>query len=1812
LRGLYSKCAFLATMFVLMLGTGTAVAERTLIATTSTETSSTYRLPSGALQTEIFGSPVNFQDEDGDWKPIEEGLEEVAGGGLSNGANSFDLHLPVQMGEGAVRLSANGNWVSYRLLGEETEAAEVEGATASYESGDGDLSFELHSVAAGVKEDIVLADASQPSRYRFELKTSAGLTPYLLEDGSIEVRDSEGARFATLPAPTVADNSGETISSDDIVRYELEELAGGNWQLVVAVDESWLQDSARQFPVVIDPTTVYNAATNQDCVLGKTPPPNGWHACGGLFGGGTSELLAAYSQKEDQPVRTFLRFGFGLNPIPAYAYVSKAVLSLYSPAEAENTPGLETKRVTKAWTTNLNWSYYDGYLSKWTTPGGDFTSEGLAQVMTSQRGSQAGWWNFESESLRELVASWIAKSTPNHGLVVKQIDETKAECEANPANCNRRWVSFRSSATSPAETRPKLTINYYPAAPKTSKLLFPAEGTQTARRLKLKAGWEYGVQGVGFQFREGTLGPFKMIPPGLLRDADGNSPPEWIATDGAVESPTLYFDAANATSTLAKEGGKVQVRAIFEGPKGIAGVSAPVEATVNRAVGGPKDTTAEVGPGSVNLLTGNFTVTRTDVSITAFKAALEFSRTHNSREGEKPGVLGPGWQPGSPVEEANGSDWRSIRIVEEKEEFEGETYEYAYALLTANEGYEIAFEKNGETWVTPPELTGWTLTKNGSGQFVLSEPGGTRTTFSGPTGNNEYLPSSVSQAGGGQTQMVWDIVEGNKRQLKEVIAPSPPGLSCNSENAATTIGCKSLRLQYQTAAELGLPGSAGLRLTSIRFHGAAPGGFGGMTMTSWEVARYAYDSQGRLIEVWDPRISPALKETYTYGSGGTLQTITPPGQEPWTTEYATPAEGELSGKLSAVKRPTLLESPSVAQTTIVYDVPVSGSGAPYDMSGSAVAKWAQEDIPVDAAAVFPPDQVPSSPPSSYSRATVYYMDAEGFNVNVATPAGAGTQAASITTTETDEFGNVVRELGAQNRLRALAAEDSAAKAKQLDTHRHYSADGTEMQEEWGPLHEVRLKSGETVEARFHGTVQYELPEGVLKPPLDPHLPTREVTGADIPGVAADADERQTEMKYDWQLLKPTQTIVDPGGLNIVSTTAYEAFTGLPIEQRQPSNPGGGGAGTTKTVYYQSGIIGGGECVNTAYAGLPCKTLPASQPASGPNLPVTRFVSYSPLGQPTEIVEETPGAGEGGIRKTVLTYDTMGRPTSKRIIGGGAPIPKVETLYDSSSGLPTTQRFACEGECDNQATTTTYDALGRAVAYEDADGNKSTVTYDALGRPATVYDGKGTQTMEYNAVTGLLVGLHDSEAGSFTASYDADGNLVKRVLPNTLVAETTFDPAGAPVALSYTKAVSCGASCNWLDFAVERSIDGQILTESGTLGTQRYDYDKAGRLITAEETPQGGSCTTRAYSYDVNSNRLSKTTRAPGLGGVCASSGGSTQSYEYDAADRLRSTGLTYDEFGRITSLPAEYAGGNALSTTYFSNDMVATQSQAGVTNSFELDAMLRHRQRLQAGGLEGTEIFHYAGASDSPAWTERGSTWSRNIAGIGGELAAIKDSGKIALLQLTNLHGDVSATASVSVFSKSLQGTFTYDEFGSQTSGSTGTRFGWLGGKQRRTELPSGVIQMGVRSYFPTLGRFTSVDPVRGGSANSYEYAKQDPVNRFDLSGCKTSGPPLSPNETFLTSCIKGCIREHCHAHSATMKYTTFQHCLATAKGLLSAVKCARHFCDLGNLAVCGLKCLGRTGPPPPPGLTPGEFAKQLARRLWETARDEPFLFPLL
>jgi RHS repeat-associated protein len=195
----------------------------------------------------------------------------------------------------------------------------------------------------------------------------------------------------------------------------------------------------------------------------------------------------------------------------------------------------------------------------------------------------------------------------------------------------------------------------------------------------------------------------------------------------------------------------------------------------------------------------------------------------------------------------------------------------------------------------------------------------------------------------------------------------------------------------------------------------------------------------------------------------------------------------------------------------------------------------------------------------------------------------------------------------------------------------------------------------------------------------------------------------------------------------------------------------------------------------------------------------------------------------------------------------------------------------------------------------------------------------------------------------------------------------------------------------------------------------------------------------------------------------------------------------YDALGRTTTVPdGDALDSGAVTATYHVNDLVRSVGIAGgLTKTYTLDVD-QQRVRSWTDGTT-TRTNHYDGDGDNPAWTQESATaWTRNVGGIGGDLAAIYDSAtSSANLQLTNLHGDVVATTTTG--STALATTMEATEFGTPR-GSTGTRYGWLGGKQRAADTPGGLSIMGARLFNPATGRFIQTDPVYGGNSSSYGY----------------------------------------------------------------------------------------------------------------------------
>lgn len=689
----------------------------------------------------------------------------------------------------------------------------------------------------------------------------------------------------------------------------------------------------------------------------------------------------------------------------------------------------------------------------------------------------------------------------------------------------------------------------------------------------------------------------------------------------------------------------------------------------------------------------------------------------------------------------------------------------------------------------------------------------------------------------------------------------------------------------------------------------------------------------------------------------------------------------------------------------------------------------------------------------------------------------------------------------------------------------------------GPTHPVTLSDGTLVHARSHTHTVYDenAPNGDVSPHNTPYrLPTTITTAAQTAD-GVDHDVRTVQKGYapvlqsdngvsdGWTLRMPTTvtTVMTDGSPNLVTTTRYDA-QGHIIEGRMPSDPGGTTAGTTLSTYWSSAGDGSGNCASASEAGLLCMTKPYAQPTSGlPAIPTTT-TNYDLWGNPTTVVEMSGNA----TRTTTTIYDGAERACIRSVQTSGVgdtALPATYTGYDRNTGLVTLVgniSGTVPSSCPSSAPTlgsqisSTFDSDGRLHTYTDTGGNLATTGYNADGQVASLNDGKSTVSYSYDDATdhdGKLVSLTDGQAGTFSGTYSADGALVSEQFPSGLVASRHYNDAGQATALVYTM-----TSTPWLSFSAAYSAQGQIVSQSGTkaggvgVSSQVFSYDAAGRLTKVADTDNTVSpsvCTTRVYSYDADSNRLSLAAYPQDAGGNCSTNTNPTTSnHLYDQADRISSSGYSYDALGRTTALPAVDAGGSNLSLGYWSNDMVQSETQGATTKTFGLDPAERIATITTSGAVQTS---YFGDGGDSPVWiASPAGSWTRNVEDVAGNLAAVvsvNSSGSITgdELQLVNLHGDVVATTPNSSSASGTDAYFESTEFGvARASNASSPRYAWLGGARRDSgDDLGGLVLMGQRLYSPSLGRFLQVDPVAGSSANDYDYCHQDPVNARDLSG---------------------------------------------------------------------------------------------------------------
>lgn len=615
-----------------------------------------------------------------------------------------------------------------------------------------------------------------------------------------------------------------------------------------------------------------------------------------------------------------------------------------------------------------------------------------------------------------------------------------------------------------------------------------------------------------------------------------------------------------------------------------------------------------------------------------------------------------------------------------------------------------------------------------------------------------------------------------------------------------------------------------------------------------------------------------------------------------------------------------------------------------------------------------------------------------------------------------------------------------------------------------------------------------------------------------------------------ELSQAQSSTIDPTGLNLTSTTSYETqgAAGSYLRPTSVVSPGNTTSNPTRSyTYYGATETRDNPCTTgttEAYkqAGM-LKTMTNASPDGGTTAGITTENIYDDAGR-------TVATRSGSDPWTCTTYDSRGRTSTVTI-----------PAYNGEAARTVSNDYAVGGD---PLETTTWDGngwvvqwtdlLGRVVKYRDVHDDETTTTYDQFGKITQRVSPVGTETFDYDTYNRLTNQKLDGTIYA-TVYYDAYSRIDHVSYPAAGQMKTTpgYDSMLRNNSVTYT----LGDGTTSISDTATLSQSNRVLTDNVVSGSSSlassYTYDKAGRLTGATTGPH-------TFSYGYGAQNTTTCGTGANMNANSGKNGNRTTqtidgvmtNYCYDYADKLvNGTGnalgsITYDSHGNMTHIGTPTATSSETYLYYDSSDRNIGMEQYDINGQ----GSAVYYDRDVAGRIVG----RYGDSVANWAFTGRGDLFY-GYTGSGSSF--IRDANWNITEKTLQLPGDVmvslkpqqtgnaqkqytlpsylgrtlltvDAAGTNTSTSNGPLGSFAYDPFGNVLAGGTNPSntvngsYGFGGTNQKVTETTMTLqpIQMGARVYLPTIGRFTSIDPVLGGNANNYVYSL-DPVNGQDYTG---------------------------------------------------------------------------------------------------------------
>jgi hypothetical protein len=299
--------------------------------------------------------------------------------------------------------------------------------------------------------------------YSYNLKVNGGLTPMLTDEGTVEFRNSSDQIQFLIPPGTMTDSASPEPAFSGDVPFDLQETESG-WRLTMTPDLAWLNDPARVYPVLIDPTVTQPGYAKKDCFLQQEAPAT--THCG-------ETVLKVGATNSLQLRRALLDFDLG--GVPGDATINSAYAFMFMDAAGTVGSGGATTYAlynpTADWGNCASWAYTCNSGGTWTGGGNQ------GQVSTnavSLGGSTSGWQVFD---ISNRAAGWRSGAYPNRGVLLRQTGENV-----------KKVLSFHSHSTPvyPGvwDTRPFVWVTFtYNAEPASPTELTSIDGDSLAARV---------------------------------------------------------------------------------------------------------------------------------------------------------------------------------------------------------------------------------------------------------------------------------------------------------------------------------------------------------------------------------------------------------------------------------------------------------------------------------------------------------------------------------------------------------------------------------------------------------------------------------------------------------------------------------------------------------------------------------------------------------------------------------------------------------------------------------------------------------------------------------------------------------------------------------------------------------------------------------------------------------------------------------------------------------------------------------------------------------------------------------------------------------------------------------------------------------------------------------------------------------------------------------------------------------------------------------------------------------------------------------